>query len=104
MQRKFRVFVFYENQEALDRYLYSFYYDKPIKIYKSSRTIYYEYEHFKIECFKQPHNQAFKSYRCDLIAIEKILTKNDMWIEIKNNVLRCMLASQRFKINIQEFE
>lgn len=104
MQRRFQVVIFYENQEALDRYLYNFSYDKPIKTHKRENELYYEYEHFEIKCFKQLYSQCFRGWKCDLIAVEKPLTEYNMWNEFKNNISLGMLVPQRFKIDVQIFE
>lgn len=104
MQRKFQAIIFYENQDALDGYLHNFCYDEPIKIRKNKKETHYEYEHFEIKCFKQLYNQCFRGHKCDLIAVEKVLTENDNWNEFKNNISFGMLVPQRFKIDIQVFE
>ena len=106
MQRKYQVVIFYKSQEALDRYLYNFSYDKPIKIHRNNvdELIYFEYEHFEIKCFKRFYSQCFRGLKCDLIAVEKILTESYMWSEFKNNISPCMLTPQRFKDGIQMFE
>ena len=43
-------------------------------------------EYFEIYCFKQLYSQSFRGHKCDLIAVEKVLTENNNWNEFKNNI------------------
>ena len=106
LQTKFKVIIFYKDEDRVGKYLEKYKNTTPIKKFENMGRKNYIYEHFEIYCIKCDRIEGYRAIKCDFIAIQKEILEyalNGDIEYVQKSILKHMLANQKFDIDIKYF-
>lgn len=100
---RFKILVFFKDEEALDQYIKMYYgiaVEQFLKVQSKNERL-YDNGHTELRCINRSVSENARGYKAHIIAVQEDLTWGENWHDIRKHVLQPCLMSP---IPVQVFD